>query len=130
MRPYRHDCAGLAATLITVAVIAVPSPASVMGATAPPARVYSPYFETWTTDSIATIASQSGAKYLTLAFLQTLSKTSCTLAWNGTTSQTIASGHYVSDIASLRATGGDVVPSLGGWSADQGGTEIGDSCKD
>jgi hypothetical protein len=26
--------------------------------------------------------------------------------------------------------GGDVVPSLGGWSADQHGTEIGDSCKD
>jgi hypothetical protein len=25
--------------------------------------------------------------------------------------------------------GGDVIPSLGGWSADQGGTEIGDSCK-
>ena len=26
--------------------------------------------------------------------------------------------------------GGDVIPSFGGWSADQGGTEIGDSCKD
>jgi hypothetical protein len=25
--------------------------------------------------------------------------------------------------------GGDVIPSFGGWSADQGGTEIGDSCK-
>jgi hypothetical protein len=24
--------------------------------------------------------------------------------------------------------GGDVIPSFGGWSADQGGTEIGDSC--
>jgi len=95
-----------------------------------PAHVYSPYFETWTTDSLTTTAQQSGARYFTMAFLQTLSKTSCTLAWNGTSSQTIASGHYVSDIASLRATGGDVVPSLGGWSADQGGTEIGDSCKD
>ena len=29
----------------------------------------------------------------------------------------------------LRATGGDVIPSLGGWSADQGGTEIADSCR-
>jgi chitinase len=36
----------------------------------------------------------------------------------------------VSDIAALRALGGDVVPSFGGWSADQGGTEIGDSCND
>jgi hypothetical protein len=26
--------------------------------------------------------------------------------------------------------GGDVIPSFGGWSADQGGTEIADSCKD
>src|SRR4029453_13616210 len=37
---------------------------------------------------------------------------------------------YLADIASLRALGGDVVPSFGGWSADQGGTEIGDSCQD
>jgi hypothetical protein len=131
MRPSRPARAGLAATLITLAAgIASASPASVLAATAPPAHVYSPYFETWTTDSIATIASQSGAKYLTLAFLETLSKTSCTLAWNGTASQTIPSGRYLSDIASLRATGGDVIPSFGGWSADQGGTEIGDSCKD
>jgi len=130
MRPSRPARAGLAATLITLAGIAGASPASVMAATAPPAHVYSPYFETWTSDSIATIASQSGAKYLTLAFLETLSKTSCTLAWNGTAGQTIPSGRYLSDIASLRATGGDVIPSFGGWSADQGGTEIGDSCKD
>jgi len=106
------------------------SPLPVMAATALPAHEYSPYFETWTTDSIATVASQSGAKYLTLAFLETLSKTSCTLAWNGTSSQTVTSGRYLSDIASLRATGGDVIPSFGGWSADQGGTEIGDSCRD
>jgi hypothetical protein len=129
MRPSRPARAGLAATLITLAAgTAGASPASVMAATALPAHVYSPYFETWTSDSIATIASQSGAKYLTLAFLETLSKTSCTLAWNGTSSQTIPAGRYLSDIASLRATGGDVVPSFGGWSADQGGTEIGDSC--
>lgn len=30
----------------------------------------------------------------------------------------------------LRAGGGDAFPSFGGWSADQGNTEIGDSCKD
>jgi len=103
---------------------------SVAAATALPAHVYSPYFETWTADSITTIAQQSGARYFTLAFLETLSKTSCTLAWNGVPSQTVPTGRYLSDIASLRALGGDVVPSFGGWSADQGGTEIGDSCKD
>jgi hypothetical protein len=131
MRPPRSARAALAATLMTVAVgMAGASPLPVMAATALPAHVYSPYFETWTADSIATVASQSGAKYLTLAFLETLSKTSCTLAWNGVSSQTITSSHYLGDIASLRATGGDVIPSFGGWSADQGGTEIGDSCKD
>ncbi len=94
------------------------------------AHVYAPYFETWTSDSIATIAGQSGVKYFTLAFLETTGKGSCRLAWNGSRSQTVADGRYLTDIASLRAAGGDVIPSLGGWSADQGGTEIGDSCKD
>src|SRR5436190_14879449 len=95
-----------------------------------PAHVYAPYFETWTTDGLTTTAQASGAKYFTLAFLETLSKTSCTLAWNGSKSDPVSNGRYLSDIASLRATGGDVIPSFGGWSADQGGTEIGDSCKD
>jgi hypothetical protein len=95
-----------------------------------PAHVYAPYFETWTSDAITTIAQQSGARYFTLAFLETLGKTSCTLAWNGSNSQTVAAGRYLTDIQSLRGLGGDVIPSFGGWSADQGGTEIGDSCKD
>jgi hypothetical protein len=95
-----------------------------------PAHVYAPYFETWTSDAITPIAQQSGARYFTLAFLETLGKTSCTLAWNGSSSQTVAAGRYLTDIRSLRGLGGDVIPSFGGWSADQGGTEIGDSCKD
>jgi chitinase len=94
------------------------------------AHVYAPYFETWTSDSITRLARRSGARYFTLAFLETTSKSSCTLAWNGSKAQTVASGRYLQDIATLRALGDDVIPSLGGWSADQGGTEIGDSCKD
>ena len=99
-------------------------------ATALPAHVYAPYFETWTTDSLTATTQQSGAKYFTLAFLETLSKSSCTLAWNGNRNDPVANGRYLSDIASLRALGGEVIPSFGGWSADQGGTEIADSCKD
>jgi hypothetical protein len=95
-----------------------------------PAHVYAPYFETWTTDSLTTTAQQSGARYFTLAFLETLSKTSCTLAWNGNRSDPVTNNRYASDIGSLRSLGGDVIPSFGGWSADQGGTEIADSCKD
>jgi hypothetical protein len=94
-----------------------------------PAHVYSPYFETWTSDSLATTAQQSGTRFFTMAFLETLGKTSCTLAWNGDKTRTIGSGAYAQDITNLRALGGDVIPSVGGWSADQGGTEIGDSCK-
>ena len=95
-----------------------------------PTQVYAPYFETWTSDSLTAAAQQSTARYFTLAFLETLSKTSCTLAWNGSRSETLSTGRYLSDIGSLRDLGGDVIPSFGGWSADQGGTEIGDSCKD
>ena len=112
--------AGPAFTGSSVATAAIPLPA----------HVYAPYFETWTSDAITTIAQQSGARYFTLAFLETLGKNSCTLAWNGSSSQTVTAGRYLTDIQSLRGLGGDVIPSFGGWSADQGGTEIGDSCKD
>ena len=128
--PTRHYLVSVALllSLALVALSALARPAPATAATAMPSHVYSPYFETWTTDSLTTIAQQSGARYFTLAFLQTLSKTSCTLAWNGDKTRGIGSGAYASDIASLRALGGDVIPSFGGWSADQGGTEIGDSC--
>ncbi|TME95296.1 MAG: chitinase, partial [Chloroflexi bacterium] len=56
---------------------------TVSAATALPARVYAPYFETWTTDGITATAQASGVRYFTLAFLQSLSKTSCTVEWNG-----------------------------------------------
>ncbi len=123
--------AALIATLTASGTVLVGAgPAAAATGTALPTHVFAPYFETWMPDSISDIARQSGARYFTLAFLETLSKTSCTLAWNGDSKQTLASGRYLADIATLRSLGGDVVPSFGGWSADQGGTEIGDSCKD
>lgn len=97
--------------------------------TALPAHVYAPYYETYLapgTPSISATAQQSGAKYFTLAFLQSAGKGSCSLDWNGNSAQPL--DYYASDIAALRAAGGDVIPSFGGYSADQGGTEIADSC--
>ena len=44
---------------------------------------------------LTTVSQQSGVKHFTLAFLETTSKTSCTLAWNGTASQSVASGRYL-----------------------------------
>jgi hypothetical protein len=118
------------ASLAALALAALFMASTASAATPLPAHVYAPYFETWTTDGITPTAQASGARYFTLAFLETLSKSSCTLAWNGDKTQTIPAGRYLSDIASLRTLGGDVIPSFGGWSADQGGTEIADSCSD
>jgi hypothetical protein len=121
----------LALALVAVVSVLLVGAGGASSAPTPlPAHVYAPYFETWTLDGLTTTAQQSGARYFTLAFLETLSKRSCTLAWNGSRSQTVSTGRYLTDIASLRALGGDVIPSFGGWSADQGGTEIADSCSD
>src|SRR5262249_58957300 len=126
----RHSLALLAAMAPgTGAAMLAPAPSYATG-TPLPTHVYAPYFETWTTDSITTVAQESGARYFTLAFIEVPTKGSCTPVWNGTASQTMESGRYLSDIASLRALGGDVIPSFGGVSADNGGTEPADSCKD
>ncbi len=127
MRTSRIRAAVTAIVLTATAVVMAAGGAR--AATPLPAHVYAPYFETWTSDSIKATSDASGVKYFTLAFLETTGKTSCTLAWGGVKTQTVADGRYLADIASLRAAGGDVIPSLGGWSADQGGTEIGDSCQ-
>jgi hypothetical protein len=94
-----------------------------------PTHVYAPYYETYlapNTPSITATAQASGVKYYTLAFLQATKKGSCTLDWNS--SSTMPLNYYNADIASLRALGGDVIPSFGGYSADHSGTEIADSC--
>jgi hypothetical protein len=130
MKLRRRAVTGLA---ITAAVL-VPAVGTVTSAAAAtytplPAHVYAPYYETYlapNTPSITATAQASDAKYFTLAFLQSTGKGSCTLAWNGLSSQPL--NYYASDIASLRAMGGDVIPSFGGYSADHGGTEIADSC--
>jgi len=98
------------------------------GLTPIPSRVYAPYFEAYLPSSISRIAKRSGARYLTLAFIQTPRKGSCTATWNGDAKQPLSAGHYLSQIATLRRMGGNVIPSFGGYSADHGGTEIADSC--
>jgi hypothetical protein len=129
-RRYRLSLAvGAAVTLLTGGAAAA-SPA-LAAHPRHAAGVYAPYFETWTKDSIATIAHQSGARFLTLAFIQAAGKkgaAACTVTWDGSRKQPISAGKYRAQIARLRRDGGDVIPSFGGFSADQGGTEIADSC--
>ena len=93
-----------------------------------PAHVFAPYFEAWNGDSLSSLATQSGNKFLTMAFVQTPSVGSCTAYWNGDTGLPIASSSFGSEIAALRGTGGDVIPSFGGYTADNTGTELADSC--
>ncbi|MGV9361714.1 glycosyl hydrolase family 18 protein [Amycolatopsis sp. NPDC003731] len=97
-------------------------------ATPLPAHVFAPYFEAWTGESPAALAQQSGAKHLTMAFLQAATKGSCTVYWNGDTGMPISTGVFGADIATIRSRGGDVIPSFGGYTADNTGTEIADSC--
>jgi hypothetical protein len=128
MKLRRRAVTGLA--IVAAALVpAIGTASSAAAATPLPAHVYAPYYETYlapNTPSITTTAQASGAKYFTLAFLQSTGKRSCALDWNGNSAQPLS--YYANDIASLRALGGDVIPSFGGYSADHGGTEIADSC--
>jgi hypothetical protein len=93
-----------------------------------PTHVFAPYFESFTTDNPATMSHQSGAKFLSMAFLQTATAGSCTVEWNGDTATPVAASTFGSEIRAIRATGGDVIPSFGGFAADDTSTEIADSC--
>ncbi|HEX3782851.1 MAG TPA: chitinase [Pseudonocardiaceae bacterium] len=96
-----------------------------------PSHLFAPYFESYNTgDNPATFAEESGSKYLTMAFLQTPTPGSCTVDWNGSPTTPISTADYGAEIATIRAHGGDVIPSFGGYAADHGGTEIADSCTD
>jgi Glycosyl hydrolases family 18 len=95
-----------------------------------PRQIYAPYFETWTKGKLATIAKRSGARYFTLAFLSAPRRGSCQIDWNGErTAPVTRRGRMGREIAKLRAMGGNVIPSFGGYSADHALTEIADSCK-
>ncbi|MCX0247477.1 glycosyl hydrolase family 18 protein [Streptomyces drozdowiczii] len=104
--------------------------AATTAATPMPAHVFAPYFEAWNGDSPAALAQASGAKYLTMAFIQTESRGSCTPYWNGDSSMPIAQSEFGADFTTMRSRGGDVIPSFGGYTADNTGTEIADSCTD
>jgi hypothetical protein len=98
-----------------------------------PPHIYAPYFESWdsTDGGLAQLSQESGAKYLTLAFLETDQAGSCSAYWNGDTSTPIsatATGSFGADIAAIQAHGGNVIPSFGGYTADTTNTELADSC--
>ncbi|MFC5907768.1 carbohydrate binding domain-containing protein [Streptacidiphilus monticola] len=121
----RHALTALA---VGAGVLTAGAPAAHAANTPLPAHVFAPYFEAWNGQSAATLSSQSGAKHLTLAFIQAATKGSCTAYWNGDSSTPLTSANFGSDISALQAAGGDAIPSFGGYTADNTGTEIADSC--
>jgi hypothetical protein len=94
-----------------------------------PYQVFAPYYEMYDTSTdLAALSQQSGARDLSLAFLQTAASGSCTAYWDGDTSQPIAASSFGADIAQIQAHGGNVIPSFGGYTADTTNTDIADSC--
>ncbi|MBO4209191.1 cellulose binding domain-containing protein [Micromonospora echinofusca] len=68
----------------------------------------------------ATVMSATGVKWFTIAFV--LSGGGCTPAWDG--SGPLTGGAHAATINAIRAAGGDVIPSIGGWS----GNKLGPNC--
>ncbi|HJY00529.1 MAG TPA: glycosyl hydrolase family 18 protein [Streptosporangiaceae bacterium] len=137
MKRHAASLVALAAATVTVTTLgltASAASAAASGATAAsihslPEHVFAPYFETYDTSAgPAALARQSGARFLSLAFLETAQAGSCTAYWNGDTSEPISQASFGSDIAAIQASGGNVIPSFGGYTADTTGTELADSC--
>jgi chitinase len=77
-----------------------------------------------TPPDIASVMSATGIKAFTVAFILA-NGSSCSPAWDGTdpvSSDTVVQAY----INTIRANGGDVVPSIGGY----GGTKLGQVCAD
>jgi hypothetical protein len=124
----------MAAAAVTLGFVASGASASASTGSSParplPYRVFAPYFETYdlSAGSLATQSRESGARFLSLAFLQTATAGSCTADWDGDSTQPIGYASFGSDIAEIQARGGNVIPSFGGYTADTTNTEIADSC--
>src|SRR4051812_40548844 len=122
----------LGAATVFATTVAGAAPASAGGRHQPtlPDHVFAPYFQSYNGTDPAAVSRASGAHYLTMAFLQTQTTGSCDILWNGDPATPVAHSQYGPQIDKIRATGGDVVPSFGGYGADSTATEIADSCTD
>jgi Glycosyl hydrolases family 18 len=107
--------AALAAATAVVGIAASPAQA----ATTWPTHVSAPYVDTGMSNTTLTsVASSYGDKYFTLAFVD---GANCAWSMYNTAS-------WQTQIANLRAAGGDVSISFGGYTTDNGGTDLGNTC--
>src|SRR5579863_7120423 len=100
--PVRAALAAVAITAATAGLTATGA-GTALAATPTPAHVFAPYFEAYNGDNPVTLSQESGAKYLTFAFIQTASAGSCTAYWNGDTSQPLTSATFGSDISTIQS---------------------------
>jgi chitinase len=131
-RPLARGVVAALSTLAALVAAAIPAGSASAGERhrTLPEHVFAPYFQAYTEANPATVSKDSGARFLTMAFLQTQATGSCDILWNGDPAKPVARSTFGPEIARIRATGGDVVPSFGGFSADSTATEIADSCTD
>jgi len=78
------------------------------------------YFGWGSPQDPVTVMNTTGLKWFTLAFI--LSDGSCNPAWDG--SRPLTGGNDQTQINRIRANGGDVMVSIGGWSGDK----LGEKC--
>jgi hypothetical protein len=127
-----HRSAGPAGPAVSAGSASVPGRApagSASGSSQVPAgRLFAPYLANWGSESLASIARASGARYLRLAFLETARRGSCALAWQGNPSIAVTGSSLAAQVAQLQALGGGIIPSFGGFTAESNGTDIADSC--
>jgi chitodextrinase len=92
------------------------------GCTSSGAMAAAPYiYEGWgSPPAPSTVMSATGVKWFTMAFMN--SSGGCTPAWDG--SRPLTGGVDAQAISQIRAAGGDVIPSFGGWS----GNKLGPNC--
>jgi len=89
--------------------------------------VFAPYFQAYNDDDAAVLSRRSGASYLTMAFIQTEAPDPaprCGTAIRA--SRSVCSPTRSRDPGGRRRRG----PSFGGFTADDTGTELADSCTD
>src|SRR5215468_1601555 len=118
------------ACAVTAAIVSLspllPWPASAASANPFPAHVSAPYVDTGlgsvnaalSGSTLSTIANNYGNKFFTLAFV------------NGSGCQwsMYNSASFQTQVNDLRGLGGDVIISFGGYTADNGGTDLGNAC--
>ena len=123
-----------AALMLSSLAVAAPAGAAAGGNKGEPMpyQIFAPYFEAYdlSAGGLAQQSQASGAKFLSLAFLQATTSAPCVADWNGSATQPIGHAVFGEDIAKIQARGGNVIPSFGGYAADSTGTEIADSCTD